>query len=154
MVIEKDFREFIQLLNENEVKYLIIGGYAVAFHGYPRYTKDLDFWVWAEPSNAELLLKTIQDFGLATLNLSIEDLTDPDNVIQLGYEPNRIDLIVQLDGLDFEACYTRRIDMQLDEISVHFIGLEDLIENKMSTGRLQDKADANNLKKRTENKKE
>lgn len=94
MVIEKDFREFIRLLNENGVKYLVIGGYAVAFHGYPRYTKDLDFWIWAEPSNAELLLKTIEEFGLGILNLSVEDLTDPDNVIQLGYEPNRIDLIV------------------------------------------------------------
>ena len=148
MVLDKDFKEFIQLLNENEVKYLVIGGYAVAFHGYPRYTKDLDFWIWANPDNADRLLKTIQDFGLGMLNLSKEDLLDLDNVIQLGYEPNRIDIIVDLEGLDFESCYADRVDSMMDDINVHFMGLDDLIKNKLSTGRMQDKVDADKLKGR------
>ena len=147
MVLDKDFREFIQLLNENKVKYLVIGGYAVAFHGYPRYTKDLDFWIWANPDNADRLLKTIKDFGLGSMNLSKEDLLDLDNVIQIGYEPNRIDVIIDLEGLDFESCYDRRIDSTMDDINVPFIGLEDLIKNKLTTGRMQDKVDANKLKK-------
>lgn len=148
MVLDKDFKEFIQLLNENDVKYLVIGGYAVAFHGYPRYTKDLDFWIWANPDNADRLLKTIQDFGLGMLNLSKEDLLDLDNVIQLGYEPNRIDIIVDLEGLDFESCYAHRVDSMMDSINVHFMGLDDLIKNKLSTGRMQDKVDADKLKVR------
>ena len=147
MVLDKDFREFIQLLNENKVKYLVIGGYAVAFHGYPRYTKDLDFWIWANPDNADRLLKTIKDFGLGSMNLSKEDLLDLDNVIQIGYEPNRIDVIIDLEGLDFESGYDRRIDSTMDDINVPFIGLEDLIKNKLTTGRMQDKVDANKLKK-------
>lgn len=147
MVLDKDFREFIQLLNENEVKYLVIGGYAVAFHGYPRYTKDLDFWIWANPDNADLLLKTIKDFGLGSMNLSKEDLLDLDNVIQIGYEPNRIDVIIDLEGLDFESCYDRRIDSLIGDINIPFIGLDDLIRNKLSTGRMQDKVDADKLKK-------
>ena len=146
-MLNKDFREFIQLLNENKVKYLVIGGYAVAFHGYPRYTKDLDFWIWANPDNADRLLKTIKDFGLGSMNLSKEDLLDLDNVIQIGYEPNRIDVIIDLEGLDFESCYGRRIDSTMDDINVPFIGLEDLIKNKLTTGRMQDKVDANKLKK-------
>lgn len=153
MVLDKDFREFIQLLNENKVKYLVIGGYAVAFHGYPRYTKDLDFWIWANPDNADLLLKTIKDFGLGSMNLSKEDLLDLDNVIQIGYEPNRIDVIIDLEGLDFEACYTRRIDSSIGDINIPFIGLEDLIKNKLSTGRMQDKVDASKLKKGRKGKK-
>jgi hypothetical protein len=147
MVLDKDFREFIQLLNENEVKYLVIGGYAVAFHGYPRYTKDLDFWIWANPDNADLLLKTIKDFGLGSMNLSKEDLLDLDNVIQIGYEPNRIDVIIDLEGLDFESCYERRVDSSIGDINIPFIGLDDLIRNKLSTGRMQDKVDADKLKK-------
>lgn len=153
MVLDKDFREFIQLLNENEVKYLVIGGYAVAFHGYPRYTKDLDFWIWANPDNANRLIKTIKDFGLGSMDLSQEDLLDLDNVIQIGYEPNRIDVIVDLEGLDFESCYTRRIDSAMGDINIPFIGLEDLIKNKLSTGRMQDKVDANKLKKGMKGKK-
>lgn len=153
MVLDKDFREFIQLLNENEVKYLVIGGYAVAFHGYPRYTKDLDFWIWANPDNANRLIKTIKDFGLESMDLSQEDLLDLDNVIQIGYEPNRIDVIVDLEGLDFESCYTRRIDSAMGDINIPFIGLEDLIKNKLSTGRMQDKVDANKLKKGMKGKK-
>lgn len=149
MVLDKDFKEFIKLLNENDVKYLVIGGYAVAYHGYPRYTKDLDFWIWSDPDNADRLLKTIEDFGLGILSLQKEDLINPDNVIQLGYEPNRIGLIVHLEGLDFDSCYSRREEVVFNELNVHFIGYADLIQNKLSTGRMKDKVDARTLEKTT-----
>jgi len=108
MVLEKDFREFIALLNEKGVKYLVIGGFAVNFHGYPRYTKDIDFWIWPTPENIKKLLTAINDFGFGSLNLNETDFSDPGNIIQLGYEPNRIDLLVGVEGIDFEKCYERR----------------------------------------------
>jgi hypothetical protein len=152
MVLDKNFKEFIELLNKNEVKYLVIGGFAVAYHGYPRYTKDIDFWIWAEPSNADRLIKTVADFGLGMLGLQQEDLLDTENVIQLGYEPNRIDLIVQLENLDFETCFAQRQDVSFESIPIHFIGLEDLIKNKQATGRLKDKVDAKELIKNRKKK--
>jgi hypothetical protein len=129
MVLDENFKEFIRLLNAHEVKYLVVGGFAVAYHGYPRYTKDIDFWVWAEPKNTARLLKTIQEFGFGAVGLSEDDLSDPDNVIQLGYEPNRIDLVNQLDGLDFELSFTQRQEVKFEEISINFIGYDDLIKN-------------------------
>jgi hypothetical protein len=84
MNLSQDFKEFVELLNANEVKYLVIGGYAVAFHGHPRYTKDLDFWIWLDANNATKMMKTLADFGFASLGLTKEDFLAPENVIQLG----------------------------------------------------------------------
>jgi len=89
MVLNKDFKEFIQLLNDHDVLYLVIGGYAVAFHGYPRYTKDIDIWVWLDKGNAEKLLKVLKDFGSGSLGLKLNDFLDPEQVVQLGYPPNK-----------------------------------------------------------------
>ena len=105
MVLDENFKEFIRLLNANGVKYLVIGGFAVAYHGYLRYTQDIDFWIWAHPENAEKVIKTIKDFGFGMLGFQIEDLLNPENVIQLSYEPNRIDLLIDLEGLNFETCF-------------------------------------------------
>lgn len=93
MLLSQDFKEFLQSLNDNDVKYLIIGGYAVAFHGHPRYTKDIDIWLSAEKSNIANLLKALEDFGFASLELTSNDFADPEQIIQLGYPPNRIDLL-------------------------------------------------------------
>lgn len=153
MVLDENFKEFIELLNENHVKYLVVGGYAVAYHGYPRYTKDIDFWIWADPENADRILKTIEDFGLGSIGLQKDDLLNPDNVIQLGYEPNRIDLIVQLEGLDFITCYEQRQETSFENLPIPFINLDHLIINKRSTGRLKDKADAKALEKKKNKKK-
>ncbi len=152
MELDNNFKEFIALLNANGVKYLIIGGFAVAFHGYPRYTKDLDFWVWADPENAERLLKTIDEFGLGSIGLQKEDFTNTDNVIQLGYEPNRIDLIVQLAGLDFETCFAQRKEGSFEGVPINFIGYADLIKNKRSTGRPKDRVDAATLERKAKSK--
>ena len=152
MVLDENFKEFIRLLNENDVKYLVIGGFAVAFHGYPRYTKDIDFWIWAHPDNAQKVIKTIKEFGFGMMGFQIEDLLNPENVIQLGYEPNRIDLLIDLEGLDFETSFASCQDAEFEGIPIHFINLDDLIKSKLSTGRLKDKVDAQTLVKKNKKK--
>ncbi len=148
MGLNEDFKEFIALLNANEVKYLVVGGYAVAFHGHPRYTKDLDFWIWADPDNAERLIKTLRDFGFSQLGLQPSDFLNTKNVVQLGYPPNRIDLITEVSGLDFESAYQNRKEGVFEGVPINFISAEDLIKNKQQTGRLSDLADVEKLTKR------
>ncbi len=140
-MLNPDFKEFIKLLNEHKVRYLVVGGYAVAFHGHPRYTKDIDVWVWLEPSNIERLLKALATFGFASLGLKKEDFLEVDAVIQLGYPPSRIDLMTSVTGLEFEDIYADHIEVNVDGISLSVVGLEGLIQNKRATGRLQDLAD-------------
>ena len=140
-----DFKEFIQSLNQQSVRYLVIGGYALAFHGHPRYTKDLDIWVDADSQNAEKLLNALADFGFKSLGLEISDFSEPGHVIQLGYPPQRIDILTSADGLEFEPTYAARISATLDGIPINFIDLESLKANKKATGRLQDLADLEKL---------
>jgi len=147
MELDKDFKEFIELLNEHKVDYLVIGGYAVNYHGYPRYTKDIDFWLWMTESNIEKLIRAIKDFGFGALSLEIEDFMTPENIIQLGYEPYRIDLLVDVEGVEFRDCYERRTEGDLDGTTVKFLSLQDLIIAKKKAGRLQDLADAEQLQK-------
>jgi predicted nucleotidyltransferase len=144
-MLNQDFKEFIQLLNEHEVRYLVIGGYAVALHGHPRYTKDLDIWVEMEPNNAKRLMDALTAFGFGSIGLTQEDFLTPDQVIQLGYPPNRIDLVTTPDGVNFETCYQSKIEVEIDEINVDFIDLENLKINKKASGRLQDLADLEKL---------
>jgi predicted nucleotidyltransferase len=147
MELNRNFKEFIELLNEHKVKYLVIGGYAVNFHGYPRYTRDIDFWIWMEKENIENLLQVIDDFGFESIDLKIENFFTQDNIIQLGFEPNRIDLLVSVDGVDFQECYHRKIAIELDNVLVNFLSIEDLITSKKTVARLQDLADAEQLEK-------
>ncbi|HPJ13403.1 MAG TPA: nucleotidyltransferase, partial [Caldisericia bacterium] len=145
-MLSKDFIEFIALLNKNKVKYLVVGGYAVAIHGYPRYTKDLDFWIDISPDNIHQLLITIKEFGFGSLNLKFNDFAEPGYVIQLGYPPCRIDLLTSLEGVSFKECYSQKNTLTIDGVSVDFIDLPHLRINKKSTGRSQDQADLENLK--------
>jgi hypothetical protein len=145
MKLTPDFREFIELLNAHEVRYLVVGGYAVAYHGYPRYTKDIDIWLWIHPENAKRIVKVLKDFGFESLGLQPDDFLENDTIIQLGYAPNRIDLILGLPGVDFEECYAKRIVEKLDGVEVCFIDLENLKNSKKASGRLQDLADVENL---------
>lgn len=144
-MLTQDFREFIQSLNDNQVHYLVIGGYAVALHGYPRYTKDIDIWVEMTPENAANMVKALEQFGFSSLDLQVEDFLTPDQVIQLGYPPNRIDLITTPDGIDFASCYPNRLVVEVNGVEVNFIDLENLKLNKRAAGRLQDLADLENL---------
>lgn len=144
-MLNQDFREFLQLLNNNSARYLVVGGYAVALHGHPRYTKDIDIWVESTRGNAELIVKSLEDFGFGSLGLKADDLLVPDQIIQLGYPPNRIDLLTSLPGVDFGKCYDSRVEITMDRIRVPFIDLENLKRNKMASGRHQDLADLENL---------
>jgi hypothetical protein len=144
-MLNQNFKEFIQLLNENQVKYLVIGGYAVAIHGHPRYTKDIDIWIEISKENAEKLITALTQFGFGSLGLTPQDFQSPDQVIQLGYPPNRIDLITTPDGVDFQTCYNSRTEVLLSDIVVNFIDLDNLKKNKLASGRFQDLADLENL---------
>ncbi len=145
MVLTQDFREFFHSLNGHNVRYLVVGGYAVAFHGHPRYTKDIDVWIGTDKTNAEKLIDALRAFGFASLVLEAEDFLDPDDINQLGYPPNRIDLFTALQGVDFDTCYAARIVVEIQGASVNFIDLENLKKNKRATGRLQDLADLEHL---------
>lgn len=140
-MLNQDLKEFIESLNANEVRYLVIGGYALAMHGHPRFTKDIDIWLDCDQSNAERVLKAIADFGFGSLELSASDFSEPNQLIQLGYPPNRIDLLTSADGVEFETCYSARIDTVVDGVPITFIGVEGLKANKRATGRAQDIAD-------------
>ena len=145
MILNPDFKEFFQLLNANDVRYLVVGGYAVAFHGYPRYTKDIEIWLLSQPKNAEKIVKTLKDFGFESLGLQANDFLEAETIIQLGYAPNRIDLIMGVPGVDFEECYAKRIDEEIEGVKLSFIDLDNLKKAKKASGRLQDLADIENL---------
>jgi hypothetical protein len=133
------------LLNQHNVRYLVVGGYAVAVHGHPRYTKDLDVWIWVTEQNAHNLVNALSEFGFSSLELSVDDFLERGYVIQLGQPPNRIDILTQVDGLEFENCYPAKVILEIDGVTVDFIDLENLKKNKQASGRLQDLADLENL---------
>jgi hypothetical protein len=144
-MISGEFRDFVKLLNENRVKYLVVGGYAVAFHGYPRYTKDFDVWIQPSPENANNLLAALDRFGFGSLGLKTEDFLEEDQIIQLGFPPNRIDILTSLKNLAFNDCYEARNSACIQGLQINFIDIENLKKNKRNTGRTQDLADAENL---------
>ena len=144
-MLSKDFKEFIELLNENKVRYLVVGGYAVAFHGHPRYTKDLDVWIELSPDNANRILDALKKSGFGSLGLKPGDFLETDQIIQLGYPPNRIDILMTLKELKFEVCYKARVEVEIQGLHINFIDIENLKKNKRATGRPQDLADAENL---------
>ncbi len=145
MVLSPDFREFIQSLNDNGVRYLVVGGYAVAFYGYPRYTKDLDVWIEMSEENARRMVKALDQFGFGSLGLTVEDFLTPDQIIQLGYPPNRIDILTTLPGVEFSDCYPFRVVVDVEGLPVNFIDLDNLKRTKRASGRFQDLADLENL---------
>lgn len=145
MQLDPDFRDFVKLFVANDVRFLIVGGYAVAAHGLPRYTGDLDAWVWVSSENASRVVASLEAFGFTGLGLSEDDFNQPDRVVQLGYPPYRIDILTSIDGVEFEPAWERRVILELDGISVPFIGRDDLLINKRSAGRPQDIADVERL---------
>ncbi len=124
---------------------MIVGGYALAIHGHPRYTKDIDVWILIDDENARKVIQTLNDFGFSELGLNEEDFLTPGNVIQLGYPPNRIDILTQATGVDFQECYLRRLQIEIDGVMINIIDIENLKKNKRATGRLQDLADMEKL---------
>ena len=143
-MLNRDFKEFAELLNAHGVEYLVVGGYALAAHGHPRYTGDIDFWVRPSADNLERLLVALEQFGFGSLGLRVADFNG-DSVVQLGQPPRRIDLLSAIDGVDFEACFRRREQVDLAGVRLNIIGLEDFKANKRASGRLKDLADLESL---------
>lgn len=144
-MLSKDFKEFVALLKEHGAEYMIVGGYAVGVHGYPRYTGDLDIWLNPSKENARQVLKAIHDFGFGSFNLTVADLTKEGNVIQFGHPPLRIDLLTSIDGVTFDDCYANRKEVTFDGLTMNFIGYHDLVKNKRATGRHRDLDDIENM---------
>lgn len=145
MKLNRDCKEFLSLLNSSDVRYLVVGGYALGAHGHVRYTKDLDIWLDTTEKNIAGLIDVLKRFGFDSLNISASDFTTPGTMVQLGYEPARIDLLTRVSGLDFDPSYRRRIDTTLDGVPITLICREDLRRNKMASGRLRDLADVEAL---------
>lgn len=143
-----DFEDFIKLLNVHSVSYMVVGGYALAFHGKPRHTGDLDIWIEISEKNASKLLDVFRDFGFGHLDFKKEDFTKPGYITQIGYPPLRIDILNSIDGVDFTEAYPNSKILKTEDIEVRFIGLKEFIQNKSASGRPQDLADIQEIKKR------
>jgi hypothetical protein len=145
-MFSEDFNDFLKTLQTHQVEYLIVGGYAFGFHAYPRYTKEVDVWVNPIPENAQRTLKAVVDFlGGCPSWLSVNDLQPPGMVVQLGFEPGRIDILTQPDGMNFKDCYANRVETQIEGVRVNFISKDGLRTNKRAAGRPQDIADVSAL---------
>ena len=131
--MNSDFKDLLRAFNEAGVRYLVVGGYAYAEHVEPRYTKDLDIWIDRSSDNAGSVLTALRAFGAPLHELSKDDLTTPGTFYQIGLPPNRIDIITQLEEMDFAACWNRRKTVSLGDLRLEYISLDDLIENKERT---------------------
>ncbi|MFO7709646.1 MAG: DUF6036 family nucleotidyltransferase [Desulfobacterales bacterium] len=140
-----DFKDFLQLLNCHRVEYLLVGGYAVGYHGYPRATVDLDIWVAVTPTNARKLVEVFKEFGFAVNELKEELFLQANKIIRIGEPPLRIEVMTSVSGVDFDACYQKRIVETVDGAQVNFINLENLKLNKRAAGRHKDLNDLENL---------
>lgn len=147
MKLHKDLREFLELLNSHKVEFVLVGGHAVAFHGYPRYTGDIDFLVCPELENGHRIIKVMEAFGFDNTGIYAEDFISPNKIIQLGYPPNRIDLITSISGCSFDEVWKSRIETMLDHVPVFIIGKETLIKNKRVSNRSKDLLDVEKLEK-------
>ncbi len=145
MEVQKDFKEFLALLNENEVEFIIVGGYALAFHGAPRFTGDIDLFVKPDKANSERIFRALIAFGFGSLDIAIEDFLHPDNIIQLGVPPVRIDLITSISGVTWKEAFTSKETGLFGNVTVSFIGRKQFIINKRTTGRKKDLADLESL---------
>ena len=134
----KDFREFVELLEKHKIEYLIVGGYAVGFHGYPRFTGDLDIWIRISETNSTNMLLVVKEFGFGSLGLTIKDFSTNGNIVQLGYPPLRIDLLTEIDGITFDEAYPNKQEVLQDGFKYNFISYDDLLKNKKASGRHKD----------------
>lgn len=140
-----DFKEFLQLLNDHKVKYLLVGGYAVGYHGYPRATADMDIWVQRAPQNAERLVTVLKEFGFDVPELTPELFLEENRIVRMGMPPVKIEIMTTISGVRFTDCYEQRVVDDLDGIEVYLISLGDLKENKQASGRYKDLNDLENL---------
>ncbi len=140
-----DFQDFLKLLHSHRVEYLLIGGYAVCYHGYYRNTNDIDFWIAVHSENAKKMATVIKEFGFDVPELSEELFLEKGRVIRMGVEPTRIEILTEISACEFSECYARRTEATIDDIPVYLISLPDLIRNKIKSGRLKDLDDVQHL---------
>lgn len=140
-----DFSEFLRLLNANRVEYLLVGGYAVGLHGYPRATIDLDVWVASTPENAQRLVQALREFGFDVPTLVPELFLDPARIVRFGIPPFRIEVMTSIDGVEYQACRANAVTVAADGVDIPVISLADLKTNKRAAGRHKDLADLENL---------
>lgn len=143
--LQADLKEFIELLNSQNVEYLVVGGHAVAFHGHPRFTGDIDFLIRTTPENTQRVLRVLDEFGFGELGISEADLLDAGHIVQLGHPPNRIELLTSISGVDFESAWESRVETTMGDQPVTMIGWDDLVRNKRAAGRQKDLADVEKL---------
>jgi hypothetical protein len=141
MEVQQDFKELLELFNAHKVKYLIVGGYALAFHGAPRYTGDIDLFVKPDAENAARILDALNEFGFGSVGLREEDLKTPNKVVQLGFPPVRIDIITSISGVSWDDAYEKHAKGEYGDIAVCYIGKEHFIANKRASGKKKDLAD-------------
>jgi hypothetical protein len=143
--LPKDFKEFLRLLRAHSVEYLLIGGWAVGYHGYPRATDDLDVWIAIAPGNASRVVKTLIDFGFDVPELAADLFLQDDQIIRMGVAPLRIEVATSISGVRFDDCYRERLETTLDDEPVSLISFRHLKINKKASGRAKDLADLENL---------
>lgn len=143
--LHPDFKDFLRLLNSHGVEYLVVGGYAVGYHGYPRATGDMNIWIAVNEANAAKAAKTLRDFGMSERDVTKDLFTAKDKIIRMGVPPVRIEVITTASGVDFDDCYSRREIIEIDGIPVNFIALDDLRANKRACGRHKDMEDLEHL---------
>jgi hypothetical protein len=141
MEVQKDFRDLLELLNAHKVEYMVVGAYALAFHGAPRYTGDMDIFVKPDPENAQHMMAALNDFGFSSVELSATDFEVEDKVVQLGFPPVRVDLVTSLTGVSWEEAASGRIEGIYGDIPVYYIGRGQFVSNKRTLGRKKDLAD-------------
>jgi hypothetical protein len=146
-MLNPDFKDMLSCLKDEKVDFLVVGAYALAAHGFPRATGDLDIWVRNDPENAHRIMSALSKFGAPATQLSAEDLTSSDLIVQLGVEPCRIDLLTGIDGIEFEEAWRNRVRIALDNLEIFILSKKDLLRNKVATGRDKDQGDIIWLKK-------
>ncbi len=145
IALPPDFKEFLNLLKDKNIQYLLIGGYAVGYHGYPRATNDMDIWIAIDPKTAEQMVLALKEFGFNTPNLSKELFLKENSIVRMGIAPMRIEILTTISGVDFEKCYKQRVVDEIDGIKVNIISLKQLKINKKASGRHKDLDDFENL---------
>lgn len=144
-MLNKDYSEMLQILSSHDVKFLVVGAYAMGAYGCPRATGDIDLWVMASPENSDKVFNAIKAFGAPMAQLDSETFNKPGVVFQIGVAPRRIDILTRIDGIEFDRAYDKRNEINIAGMTVPFISLKDLIKNKRTTGRPKDMLDAESL---------
>ncbi|HEY4966638.1 MAG TPA: nucleotidyltransferase [Puia sp.] len=148
MTLAQDFEDFVKLLNLHGVEYMVVGGYALAFHGKPRHTGDLDIWISISEKNAVRILRVLKEFGLSSMDFKKEDFLKPGYMSQIGYPPLRIDILNSIDGVEFKDAIQNMLRLEIDnDFTINYIGLNDFVKNKQASGRSQDLADIQEIQK-------